>query len=198
MMLAWATTHPDQAGAFVGIYPVCNLASWPLTRSRDATLADFGLTEEELRAKLKQFNPVDNLSGLAKQRVPMFIVHGDSDKAVPLDENSALLRDRYRAVGGPITVKVIEGEGHRVCPAFFECRELVDFVLTQARVRSDANKDRPSAPEDDPGTKKKAPLRNGLYNTRPQLDGSLHIAPIRGGGFVAHRPEFRVIHSEEG
>ena len=61
MMLAWATTHPDQVGAFAGIYPVCNLASWPLKRSKVATLADFGLTEEELRAKLKQFNPVDNL-----------------------------------------------------------------------------------------------------------------------------------------
>jgi predicted esterase len=146
MMLAWATAHPDKVGAFVGIYPVCNLASWPLKRSKAATLADFGLPEKELMAKLKQFNPVDNLSGLAKQRVPMFIVHGDSDVAVPLEENSGLLRDRYRAAGGAITVKVIPNEGHRVCPAFFECRELVDFVLTQSPVRPTTNKVQPSVP----------------------------------------------------
>jgi len=26
-------------------------------------------------------------------------------------------------------VKVIPGEGHKVSPSFFECQELVDFVL---------------------------------------------------------------------
>lgn len=184
MMLAWGTTHPDKVGAFVGIYPVCNLASWPLTRSSEATLADFGLPEEGLRARLKQFNPVDNLEGLARRRVPMFIVHGDSDKAVVLEENSALLRDRYRAAGGPITLKVIEGEGHRVCPAFFECRELLDFVLAQARVQQDTND-------------KSNPLRNGLYRISTQSDGSLQIASTQDGDPVAYRPEFRVIHSDE-
>lgn len=154
MMLTWAMTNPDKVGAFVGIYPVCNLASWPLTRSTKATVADFRMSEEEIRAKLKQFNPVDNLNELARRRVPMFIVHGDSDKAVILEENSALLRDRYQAEGGPITLKVIEGEGHRVCPAFFECHELVDFVLARARVKS---------------------------------------ATV----YLKHRPEFRVIYSED-
>jgi hypothetical protein len=41
------------------------------------------------------------------------------------------------------------------------------------------------------------PLRNDLYNIWPQLDGSLHIAPTEGGGFVTYRPEFRVIYFEE-
>jgi pimeloyl-ACP methyl ester carboxylesterase len=30
MMLAWAVRHPDRTRAFVGIYPVCNLADWPM------------------------------------------------------------------------------------------------------------------------------------------------------------------------
>lgn len=180
MMLAWGTAHPDKVGAFVGIYPVCNLASWPLTRSKAATLADFGLPEEELRARLKQFNPVDNLSGLARERVPMFIVHGDSDKAVPLDENSALLRDRYQAFGGPITVKVIEGEGHRVCPAFFECPELVDFVLAQL-----------------PATQAQGALRNERYRLWTQPDGSLHVANAEDDGHDVFRPEFTAIYSAE-
>lgn len=180
MMLAWSTAHPEKVGAFVGIYPVCNLASWPLTRSREATLADFGLSEEDLRARLKQFNPVENLRGLAEQRVPMFIVHGDSDKMVPLDENSALLRDRYRKLGGPITVKVIEGEGHRVCPAFFECRELVDFVLAQS-----------------PEAGAHRLIRNEAYDIRPHQDGSLHVVDLESEDSDVFRPEFTIIYSEE-
>lgn len=131
MMLAWGVRNPDKVGAFVGIYPVCNLASWPLKNSKAATLADFALPETELVEKLKQFNPIDNLDGLLKNKVPMFVVHGDSDTAVPYDENTRLLKERYQAGGGSITVKVIQGEGHKATPSFFECQELVEFVLAQ-------------------------------------------------------------------
>lgn len=130
MMLAWGMRHPDKVKAFVGIYPVCNLASWPLKNSKAQTLADFGMTEEALVAKLAEFNPVDNLKGLLENKVPMFVVHGDSDVVVPLDENTGVLKQRYEAGGGKIRVKVIPGEGHKVGPSFFECQELVDFVLS--------------------------------------------------------------------
>jgi hypothetical protein len=33
-------------------------------------------------------------------------------------------------------VKVIPGEGHNAAPAFFECPELIEFVLKQAGVKS--------------------------------------------------------------
>ncbi len=131
MTLAWAFRHPDKVRAWVGIYPVCNLASWPLKNSKAATLADFALPEAELVAKLSQFNPVDNLQGLLANKVPMFVVHGDSDVVVPYNENTRLLKERYEAGGGKITVKLIPGEGHKVSPSFFECQELVDFVLKQ-------------------------------------------------------------------
>jgi predicted esterase len=129
MMLAWGVKNPDKVRAFVGIYPVCNLASWPLKNSKAATLADFALPEEELVEKLRQFNPVDNLQGLIEKKVPIFVVHGDSDTAVPYDDNTRLLKERYEAGGGPITVKLVAGEGHKATPSFFECQELVDFVL---------------------------------------------------------------------
>jgi alpha-beta hydrolase superfamily lysophospholipase len=129
VMLAWGTRNPDKVRAFVGIYPVCNLASWPLKNSKSATLADFAMPEAELLEKLNQFNPVDNLQGLVANKVPMFVVHGDSDIVVPYDDNARLLKERYEAGGGSITVKVIPGEGHKVSPSFFECQELVDFVL---------------------------------------------------------------------
>jgi predicted esterase len=129
MTLAWAFRHPEKVKAWVGIYPVCNLASWPLQRSEAATLADFGMKKEELVAKLSAFNPIDNLVGLAANQVTMFAVHGDSDIVVPYDLNTKLLKERYEAAGGTIQVKVIPGEGHKVGPSFFACRELVDFVI---------------------------------------------------------------------
>ncbi len=129
MMLAWGMRHPEKVAAFVGIYPVCNLASWPLKNSKPQTLADFALPETELVARLPEFNPIDNLQGLLARKVPMFIVHGDSDVVVPYADNSGLLKERYEAGGGKITVKVIPGEGHKVGPSFFECQELLDFVL---------------------------------------------------------------------
>jgi pimeloyl-ACP methyl ester carboxylesterase len=129
MTLAWAVRNPDKVRAWVGIYPVCNLASWPLVRSEAATLADYGLTKEELTARLAEFNPIDHLDGLLRNQVPMFAVHGDADTVVPYEENTKLLRERYEAGGGSIRVKVIPGGGHKVGPDFFQCPELVEFVL---------------------------------------------------------------------
>ena len=129
MTLAWAFRNPDKVKAWVGIYPVCNLASWPLKNSKKDTLADFAMTEPELVAKLSEFNPIDNLAGLAANKVPMFAVHGDSDVVVPYDLNTKLLKERYEAASGSISVKIVPSEGHKVGPSFFECQELVEFVL---------------------------------------------------------------------
>ena len=128
MMLAWAVRNPEKPRAFVGIYPVCSLEQWPM-KNLATTLADYRLPEAEFRARMKEFNPLDNLAGLLKHRVPMFVVHGDSDAAVTYDDNTRILKERYETGGGPITVKIVKGEGHQATPAFFECRELIDFVL---------------------------------------------------------------------
>ncbi len=82
---------------------------------------------------MTEFNPLDNLKGLLANKVPMFVVHGDSDTVVPYVENTRILKERYESGGGKITVKVIAGEGHQATPAFFESPELIEFVLTQAK-----------------------------------------------------------------
>lgn len=101
-------------------------------KNKTVTLDDYQLTEAELRAKFSELNPLDNLKGLLAHKVPMFVVHGDADAAVPYEENTRILKERYEAGGGPIIVKLVAGEGHKVSPAFFECRELIEFVLKQA------------------------------------------------------------------
>lgn len=132
MTLAWAFRNPDKLRAWVGIYPVCNLLSYPM-KNKSVTLADFALPEAEFVARMKEFNPIDNLAGLAANKVPMFAVHGDSDTLVPYNDNTKILKERYEAGGGSITVKLIPGEGHKVGPSFFECPELVEFVLKHAK-----------------------------------------------------------------
>ena len=54
MTLAWAFRNPDKLRAWVGIYPVCNLASWPLKSSKPQTLTDFAMPEAELVANLSK------------------------------------------------------------------------------------------------------------------------------------------------
>lgn len=133
MTLAWAFRNPDKVRAWAGIYPVCNLSSWPLKNSKSETLADFAMTEETLLAKLSEFNPINNLAGLAVRKVPLFAVHGDNDVVVPYNDNTKLLKEQYEAAGGTCGVKIIPGEGHAEIPAFFECQELLDFVLKHSR-----------------------------------------------------------------
>jgi predicted esterase len=133
MTLAWAVRNPDKVAAWSGIYPVCSLSSYPLRFSKEQTLADYGMTEEEIRAKLGELDPIENLAGLAKNKVPMFSVHGDKDGTVPYDENSKVLKARYAAAGGTCEVKVIPGLGHEVSPAFFQCQDLLDFILEHAK-----------------------------------------------------------------
>lgn len=128
MMLGWGFRNPEKVRAFVGIYPVCNLAEWGM-KNTAVTLADYGISEEEIRKEMTRYNPIDNLKPLLAHKVPMFIVHGDADKAVPYDQNTRLLKERYEAGGGQITVKVVPGKGHEAVPEFFEDRELLAFIL---------------------------------------------------------------------
>jgi hypothetical protein len=129
MLYCWAADNPDKVKCIAGIYPVCNLASYPgLKRACGA----YGMTESELAARLSDHNPVDRLEPLAKAGVPIFHIHGDVDKVVPLEDNSGLLARRYQAAGGSVQLKIAQGQWHNMWRGFFECQELVDFVIRHA------------------------------------------------------------------
>lgn len=128
-LLNWAADNPDKVGGFAGIYPVSNLASYPgLAKAAPA----YDLTAEQLTASLPQYNPVDRLAPLAAAKVPLFAIHGDADKLVPLEANSALLKQHYAALGGKMELIIPPGQGHNMWPGFFECAELVAFVKANA------------------------------------------------------------------
>ena len=130
MLYNWAVQHPESVAGVAGIYPVCNIASYPgIARAAPA----YQMTANELQKNLKQYNPVDRLAGLAKSRVPLFHIHGDRDKVVPLEQNSALLAERYDELGGSVEVEVVQGQGHNMWRGWFESEALVDFVISNAR-----------------------------------------------------------------
>ncbi len=133
MLYNWAAEHPKCVAAIGGIYPVCDIRSYP---KMEIAAKAYGLKIEELEAQLLLHNPVDRLEPLAKAGIPIFHVHGDKDGTVPLEKNSAELARRYRALKGEITVLVVPGKGHEN-PAngreFFQCKELAAFLIKQAK-----------------------------------------------------------------
>ncbi len=87
------------------------------------------MNAEQLKAQLVEHNPIDRLALLAKSGVPVFHIHGDVDKVVPLELNSGLLAERYRELGGTMDLEVVEGQGHNMWEGWFQSQRLVDFVL---------------------------------------------------------------------
>ena len=128
--LPWTAESAGKVAGFAGIYPVCNIASYPRVARAAAA---YHMKPEELQARLAEHNPVDRLAALAKAGVPLFAIHGDRDKVVPLEANSGLMKERYTALGGSMQLIVPPGQGHNMWTGFFQCQELVDFVKTQAK-----------------------------------------------------------------
>jgi predicted esterase len=127
MLYNWAAENADNIAGIAGIYPVCNLESYPgLNKAAPA----YTMTADELKAALTSHNPIDRLDSLAKAQVPIFHLHGDHDRVVPLEKNSALLKTRYDALGGKMTLEVISKGGHDMNPHWFKSQALVDFVST--------------------------------------------------------------------
>jgi len=130
MLYNWAAENPTRVAGVAGIYPVCNLSSYPgLKRACGA----YGMTEAQLKAKLTDHNPIDRLAPLAKAKTPIFHIHGDQDTVVPLDKNSGELKKRYDKLGATMTLEVFKGQGHNMWSGWFQNQKLVDFVIKNAK-----------------------------------------------------------------
>jgi pimeloyl-ACP methyl ester carboxylesterase len=136
----FAATHPDKSAALYLDAPVLDIRSWPGGKGKGKgnakcwaeALAIYGLTEETV-ATFKG-NPLDRLEPLAQARIPILSVCGDADTAVPLAENTAILKSRYKALGGPIEVIVKPGGEHHP-HSLVDPKPIVDFLLRRAYVR---------------------------------------------------------------
>ncbi len=128
MVYNWAAEHAHDVGCIVGVYPVTNLEGWRNLGGEKIQKA-YGMSEAELRKHLRKNNPIDRLTPLARAKVPIFHIHGDADKVVPLEQNTLELARRYKAMGGEAEVEVIHGKGHEEVPEFFQSDRLLDFLL---------------------------------------------------------------------
>ena len=126
MLLNWAVNNPERVGAIAGIYTVCNIESYP---GVDKACEAYKLDAASLQARLNEFNPVENLVPLAKAKVPMLFIHGDTDTVVPIEKNAGLYVERCQALGGQAEIIVVPGKGHEVCPEFFQSKPFTDFIL---------------------------------------------------------------------
>jgi len=128
---AWAFRHPDCVDRIAGIYPATDLRAWPgVDKLRVYPVQGLGynISADELARRLSEFNPIDNLAPLAKARVKILHLHGDRDKLVPLEMNSAALVRRYKKLGGSGELIAVPGYAHGGAP-FVKSHALADFLL---------------------------------------------------------------------
>ncbi|GEM_PF-439661 len=162
---SWAIANADKVAGIAGIYPVFDLRTYPgVARAARA----YGKTPQELESGLKQFNPIARIDVLAKAKIPVFIIHGDADKVVPLKENSATLADRYKQAGNSdaMTLVVVKGQGHNLWSGFFRCQQLVDFAVRQAKAGTSPAKVGSTRPQRGPSQTAKAAITKNLEYDR--------------------------------
>ncbi len=130
----WAEENPGDVRCIAGIYPVLSLASWPPagTPEFSQAAAAYGFaSESEYQKQLVQLSPIANAGPLAKAKIPIFIIHGDSDQRVPVQENGRPFVAAYKALGGAVELVIVPGKGHEEVDEYFQSDRLLDFLLHQ-------------------------------------------------------------------
>lgn len=130
----WAADHPEQVSCIYADAPVCDIKSWPGGKGRgkvgpwDLCKKAYGFTEEQ--AVAFRGNPIDRLEPLAAAGIPLLHVVGQSDDAVPVEENTGVLERRYNELGGSIHVIKKPGVGH--VHGLQDPTPIVDFIQKHA------------------------------------------------------------------
>lgn len=124
----WATENAEKVLAIAGIYPVCNLESWP---NLENVYKFYGYNSVgEMENNIEKHNPLYRLEPLAIKKIPIFHLHGDKDDIVPSKENSVKLIEKYKNLGGVGEISIIKNEGHSSSPSFFKSKKLLEFFYS--------------------------------------------------------------------
>jgi len=135
----FAAEDPSRIACIYGDAPVCDFKSWPGGKGKGsgspgdwaALLKNYGFKDEAEALAYKK-NPVDELAPLAAAKVALLHVVGDVDRVVPPEENTLLVEQRYKALGGKIAVIHKPGCDHHP-HGLDNPQPIVDFILEHAR-----------------------------------------------------------------
>ncbi|HTR40340.1 MAG TPA: alpha/beta hydrolase [Pseudomonadales bacterium] len=133
--LNWSARRPNRIACLYLDAPVCDFKSWPAGFGKGigspgdwAHLKKIYGFKDDQEARAYRLNPIDNLQPLAAAKIPILCVCGDADKTVPYPENTAILKQRYEALGGSIQVIIKHGGDHHP-HSLTNPQPIVDFVL---------------------------------------------------------------------
>lgn len=130
--LRFASEHPEKIACIYLDAPLCNMAdrSTPSAEQRFHNLrAAYGMEEEEM--KDSPLNPINALKPIVESAIPIFAATGEADDSVPVSNNINILEERIIALGGNITIRRRQEQGHH--PHGFDDRtELLKFMSDHA------------------------------------------------------------------
>ncbi len=132
----FAVRNPDKVVCLYGDAPVCDFKSWPGGKGKGpgskgdwVELLKCYAFKDDAEALAFKENPVDLLEPLAKAGIPLIHVVGDVDDVVPVEENTALIEQRYKALGGTISVFHKPTVGHHP-HGLDDPKPVVDLIKT--------------------------------------------------------------------
>lgn len=112
----FAAKYPQYVSAVYLDAPVMNYLSWPFGLGKGMNdcvnefIENMGMTLSEMLNFRN--HPIDQKEKLLASGLPIMLVSGDSDTAVPFCENGQLLYDYFKANGGNIELIIKEGGDH--------------------------------------------------------------------------------------
>lgn len=137
----WASRHPDRVACIYADTPVCDFKSWPGGKGKGVgssgtwqrLLQEYNFTEAEALAYKK--NPIDILAPIAEAKIPILHIVSLNDVVVPPTENTFILAERYRKLGGEMEIiEVQEGteksQGHHFTHP--DPKRVADFIEKHA------------------------------------------------------------------
>ncbi|MDD3118383.1 MAG: prolyl oligopeptidase family serine peptidase [Victivallales bacterium] len=134
----WAARNPEQVAAIYADNPVCDLRSWPLGLmsgpgsevDAEKCLQAYGITA--VQAENFSGSPVDHLEPLVEAGIPIIHVCGDADEIVPYPENTGLLLERLRKLGGDMKLILKPGQKHHP-HSLEDPTPIVEFLIRNMR-----------------------------------------------------------------
>jgi len=177
----WANRNADKIACIYADAPVCDFKSWPMgngigTGSEQAWLScldQYGFTEEQALAF--KGNPVDHMENIAGAGIPILHVVGGADKAVPVSENTARMKEKLRELDWDLGVIHKPGVGHHP-HSLKDPKPIVDFILIHTGNREPAIS--PRAEWSNNNTIARSEFRNCKIHFEQKKEG--HVAFIGG------------------